>query len=87
MENAALRLQLAAFQRKRKRPVLTTFDRWFWVGLCRVWNGWRGPLFYVQPDTVVQWQRERQAMSDSSAGLEYRQDHRDPATGRPASPL
>ena len=30
IENAALRLQLAAFQRKRKRPVLTTFDRVFW---------------------------------------------------------
>jgi hypothetical protein len=29
IENAALRLQLAAFQRKRKRPVLTTFDRVF----------------------------------------------------------
>src|SRR5215467_15162134 len=27
IENAALRLQLVAFQRKRKRPVLTTFDR------------------------------------------------------------
>src|SRR5271167_4129026 len=26
IENAALRLQLAAFQRKHKRPVLTTFD-------------------------------------------------------------
>src|SRR5260370_12798838 len=27
IENAALRLQLAAFRRKRKRPVLTWFDR------------------------------------------------------------
>jgi hypothetical protein len=58
-ENAALRLQLAAFQRKRKRPVLTTFDRLFWVGLSRVWRGWRVPLLYVKPDTVVRWQRER----------------------------
>ena len=59
IENAALRLQLAAFRRKRKRPVLKTFDRLFWVSLSRVWRGWRGPLFYVQPDTVVRWQRER----------------------------
>ena len=59
IENAALRLQLAAFQRKRKRPVLTNFDRLFWVGLSRVWRGWRGPLLYVQPDTVIRWQRER----------------------------
>src|SRR5712691_386540 len=59
MENAALRLQLAAFQRKRKRPVLTSFDRLFWVGLSLIWNGWRATLAYVQPDTVVRWQRER----------------------------
>ena len=59
IENAALRLQLAAFQRKRKRPVLTTFDRLFWVSLSRVWRGWRNPLRYVQPDTVIRWQRER----------------------------
>ena len=38
MENAALRVQLAAFQRMRKRPVLTTFYRPFWVGLSRVWR-------------------------------------------------
>jgi len=59
MENAALRLQLAAFQRKRQRPVLTTFDRLFWVGVSLIWNRWRGPLLYVQADTVVRWQRER----------------------------
>jgi len=59
LENAALRLQLAAFQRKRKRPVLTSFDRLFWVGLSVIWNGWRAALRYVQPDTVVRWQRER----------------------------
>src|SRR5215470_9287353 len=59
IENAALRLQLAAFQRKRKRPVLTSFDRLFWVGLSLIWNGWRAALVYVQPDTVIRWQRER----------------------------
>ena len=53
IENAALRLQLAAFRRKRKRPVLTAFDRLFWVGLSPVWRGWRGPLHYVHTDTVV----------------------------------
>lgn len=59
VENAALRIQLAAFQRKPKRPVLTSFDRLFWVGLSRLWTGWRVPLVYVQVDTVVRWQRER----------------------------
>jgi hypothetical protein len=49
MENAALRLQLVAFQRKRKRPTLTSFDRLFWVGLSLLWTGWRAPLVYGQP--------------------------------------
>ena len=49
MENAALRLQLAAFQRKRKRPALTSFDRLFWVGLSVIWNGWRPELAKVLP--------------------------------------
>ena len=38
MENAALRLQLVAFQRKPKRPTLTSFDRVFWVGLSLLWK-------------------------------------------------
>jgi hypothetical protein len=59
IENAALRLQLAAFQRRRKRQVLTTLDRVFWITLRRLWSDWRRPLIYVQPDTVVRWQRER----------------------------
>jgi putative transposase len=59
VENLALRLQLAAFKRKRKRPVLTPWDRLFWVGMSRLWCGWRNALVFVQPDTVVRWQRER----------------------------
>lgn len=59
IENAALRLQLAAFQRKRERPALTSLDRLFWIALRRFWSGWRGPLAYVQADTVVRWQRDR----------------------------
>ena len=58
-ENAALRLQLAAFQRQRRRPVLTSRDRLFWVALSLVWRRWRSPLMYVRADTVVRWQRER----------------------------
>jgi hypothetical protein len=59
IENAALRLQLAAFQRNRKRPVLSRFDRVFWITLRRLWSGWRQPLLYVQADTIARWQRER----------------------------
>jgi putative transposase len=58
IENAALRMQIAAFQRKRKRPLLTTWDRVFWITLRSVWSGWRHPLMYVQADTVVRWHRE-----------------------------
>jgi putative transposase len=59
IENAALRMQIAAFQRKRKRPLLTTLDRVFWITLRSLWSDWRNPLIYVQADTVVRWQRER----------------------------
>src|ERR1700754_4090155 len=59
IENTALRMQIAAFQRKRKRPLLTTLDRLFWISLRSLWSGWGRPLLYVQPDTVVRWQRER----------------------------
>src|SRR5215468_5262015 len=58
-ENAALRLQVAAFQRQRRRPVLTSLNRLFWAGLSLLWKRWRSPLMYVQADTVVRWQRER----------------------------
>jgi hypothetical protein len=51
VENLALRLQLAAFKKKPKRPVLTQWDRLFWVGLSRVWSSWRDALVFVQPDT------------------------------------
>jgi putative transposase len=59
IENAALRLQLRAFQRTRRRPVLTASDRLFWCALAKLWSGWRGALMFVQPETVVRWQRER----------------------------
>ena len=70
LENAALRLQLAAFHRTRKRPVLTGLDRVFWITFRRLWSGWRRPLIYVQADTVVRWQRER--FADSGPGYRNR---------------
>ncbi len=59
VENLAWRLQLAAFKKKRTRPVLTQSDRLFWLGLSQVWSSWRNALVFVQPDTVLRWQRER----------------------------
>lgn len=55
IENAALRMQLAVFQRKRKRPLLTNLDRLSWITLRSLWSDWRHSLIYVQADTVVRW--------------------------------
>ena len=55
IENTALRMQIAAFQRRKKRPVLTTFDPVFWITLRSLWSDWRHPLMYIQADTVVRW--------------------------------
>jgi putative transposase len=58
LENLALRQQLAALTRTRKRPQLRTRDRLFWIVLAKSWRDWRRALVFVQPDTVVRWHRE-----------------------------
>ena len=58
LENAALRQQLAIYQRNGKRPKLTSADRRFWVWLSRSWPGWRTALVIVQPETVIKWHRD-----------------------------
>src|ERR1700758_1550348 len=58
LENLALRHQIGVRQRSaRKRPRLTPGDRLLWVGLSRVWSGWRSALAIVQPETVLAWHR------------------------------
>src|SRR5881397_248431 len=59
LENLALHQQLAVYKRRATRPRLRTTDRLFWVGLARVWTGWRQSLLIVTPDTVLRWQRRR----------------------------
>ena|SRR2546421_6749248 len=59
LENLALRHQLAVYRRTAPRPKLRTTDRLFWVGLARVWTGWRQSLVIVTPATVLRWQRRR----------------------------
>src|SRR3989441_7341838 len=59
LENLALRHQLAVYRRTTPRPKLRTTDRLFWVGLARVWTGWRQSLVIVAPATVLRWQRRR----------------------------
>jgi hypothetical protein len=59
LENLALRQQLAVYKRTMPRPRLHAMDRLFWIGLARVWTGWRQALVIVSPDTVLRWQRRR----------------------------
>jgi hypothetical protein len=59
LENLALRQQLAIYKRRVISPPLRNSDRLFWVGLARIWAGWRQPLVIVTPDTVLRWQRRR----------------------------
>src|SRR2546426_12816818 len=59
LENLALRQQLAAYKRMVTRPKLRMTDRLFWVALASLGAGWRQPLVFVTPDTVLRWQRRR----------------------------
>jgi hypothetical protein len=55
LENAALRQQLAMYERRRAQ--VRDADRLFWVVLTRIWPGWRKALVAVQPETVLRWHR------------------------------
>ncbi len=57
LENAALRQQLAVYERNAKRPRLKRRDRVFWVWLSWCWKDWRSALVIVQPATVIGWHR------------------------------
>jgi putative transposase len=59
LENLALRHQLTVYKRTITRPRLRRTDRLVWVGLARLWAGWRRSLVIVSPETVLRWQRRR----------------------------
>jgi transposase InsO family protein len=59
MEHLALRHQLAIYQQTVRRPRLHAPDRLFWVWLSRLWPSWHTALAFVQPRTVIAWQRKR----------------------------
>ena len=59
LENMALRHQLAVYQQTVKRPKLRPCDRLFWVWLSRLWPLWQQALAFVQPRTVMAWQKKR----------------------------
>ncbi len=59
LEILALRHQLAVYQHGGKRPKLRPADRLFWAWLSHLWSGWRQALEFVQPRTVIAWQKKR----------------------------
>jgi putative transposase len=59
LEVLALRHQLAVYQRCPTRPRTKVADRLLWAWLSRTWAGWRDALVFVQPSTVIAWQRRR----------------------------
>jgi putative transposase len=59
LEHLALRHQLAVYQQSVPRPHLRATDRLFWSWLSRLWSGWQQALTFVQPRTVIAWQRQR----------------------------
>jgi len=59
MEFIALRHQVAVYKQSIARPKLRLTDRLLWVWLSRLWPGWQQALAFVQPRTVVAWQKRR----------------------------
>jgi putative transposase len=59
MENLALRHPLAVYKHPVQRPRLRPTDRLVWVWLFRRWPTWQETLAFVQPRTVMAWQRKR----------------------------
>jgi hypothetical protein len=59
IEIVALRYQIAVYKHTVSRPRLRTSDRVLWAWLSRLWPGWQDALAFVQPRTVIAWQKKR----------------------------
>jgi putative transposase len=59
LELIALRHQVAVYKQSVFRPKLQPADRWLWVWLSRLWPNWQQSLEFVQPRTVILWQKKR----------------------------
>ena len=57
LENLALRHQVMVYKQSVSRPKLRPIDRLLWVGLSRLWPSWKQALVFVQPRTVLAWQK------------------------------
>jgi putative transposase len=56
LEIIALRHQLTVYQRSIRRPRIRPSDR---ILISRHWSRWREVLVFVQPATMLAWQRKR----------------------------
>ncbi len=59
VEIFALQHQLNVYRRSIRRPRVRPPDRLVWSWLSRGWSCWREVLIFVQPATVLAWQRMR----------------------------
>jgi hypothetical protein len=57
LEILALPHQLTVCQESIRRPHIRPSDRILWSWLARGWARWREVLVFVQPATVLAWQR------------------------------
>ena len=55
----ALQHQVAVYKQTVARPRLHPSNRVFWAWLSRFWSRWQEVLAFVQPRTVIAWQRKR----------------------------
>ena len=77
LENLALRHQVAIYKQTIPRPRLHPTDRLFWAWLSQLWSGWQEALAFVQPRTVIAWQRKH-------FGAHWRRLSQRGTPGRPA---
>ena len=59
LEILALRHRPTVYQRSEAKPRLKPADRLLWAWLSRMWAGWQAVLVFVEPATVIAWQRRR----------------------------
>ena len=59
LEVATLRHQLLLCRTERRKPRVSSADRLIWSLVSKWWSGWREALYFVQPRTVVAWQKRR----------------------------
>ncbi len=59
MKILALQHQVAVYKQTVHCPRLHPTDRLLWAWLSRLWSGWHQAVAFVQPRTVIAWQKKR----------------------------